>query len=153
MHSGLWAGYRIFFPHHPTPCQFCWFDPSKSIASEQKKQRLRKLFWVKPWADRLRGGPRPPVPRPTCLKLPELLSVILLQRCLFLTKMLWELFYPEIKSMSRARKYPSSHFFLNFLDLQPAKCNIFAGKHGSHVSEFDVAFLAFWLWRILFRSS
>ena len=45
--------------------------------------------------------------------------------------------------MSRARKYPSSHFFLNFLDLQPAKCNIFAGKHGSHVSEFDVAFLAF----------
>ena len=43
--------------------------------------------------------------------------------------------------MSRAIKYPSSHFFLNFLDPQPAKCNIFAGKHGSHVSEFDVAVL------------
>ena len=45
--------------------------------------------------------------------------------------------------MSRARKYPSSHFFLNFLDPQPAKSNIFAEKHGSPVSEFDVAFLAF----------
>ena len=46
--------------------------------------------------------------------------------------------------MSRARKYPSSHFLLfKFLDSQPAKCNIFAGKDGSHVSEFDAAFLAF----------
>ena len=45
--------------------------------------------------------------------------------------------------MSRARKYPSSHFLLKFLDPQPAKCNIFAGKDGLHISEFDVAFLAF----------
>ena len=150
MHSGLRAGYRIFFPHHPTPCQFCWSDPSKSIWT--KKAKAQKTLPGQLNNGRI-GFKEALAPRPTCLKLPELSSVILLQRCLFLTQMLWELFYPEIKSMSRARKCPSSHFFLNFLDPQPAKCNIFAGKHGSHVSEFDVAFLAFWLWCILFRSS
>ena len=112
MHSGFRAGYRIFFPHHPTPCQFCWSDPSKSRWT--KRAKAQKTLPGQTMGGEASRRPSPPFSRPTCLKLPELSSVILLQRCLFLTQMLWKLLYPEIKSMSRARKYPSSTFFLIF---------------------------------------
>jgi len=60
MHSGLRQVTE--FSSHTIPRHVNFADPIlvKESHDQQKQRRLRKLFRVKPWADRLREGPRPP---------------------------------------------------------------------------------------------